>query len=214
MEVHIMFYCSEKSWSLVTDNYYPDSVVKYTITEKSWSFVTDNYYPDSVVKYTITHEANGNWSSRYYVNDDNETVFDDSMLVRERKDESNLVKLLRDTVQYGSTDEIAKTILKIVSGMDMLMFSVVKHDPNQLFTGGCNKSYYSIQHIWWSDTLEVDKIRHGTPALATVETDEHENVKISIDTIYSYNVYHTALTNFLQGKSFDGFVIVDPHVVK
>ena len=183
-------------------------------SEKSWSFITDNCYPNSIAKYTITHEANGNWSSRYYVNDNNEKVFDDSMLFREIKNESNLVKLLHETVCYGSKDEIAETILKIVLGMDMLLFSVVKHDPNKLFTGVCNKSYYSIQYIRWSDVLAVNKIHHGTPVLATVETDEHENVKISIDTTDSYNVYHMALNNVLRGKSFDGFVIVDPHDVK
>lgn len=185
MEVHIMFYCSEKSWS----------------------FITDTCYPDSIAKYTITHEANGTWSSRYYFNDSNEKVFDDSMLFREIRNEPNLTKLLRETVCYGSPEEIIETILRIVSGMDMLLFSFAKHDPNQLFTRGCDVSYYSIQQIKWNDAM--NKIYQGVPVLAKAVNDDG-NVKISIDAIDSDNVYHMAMSKVLQGKPFEGFVIVDP----
>lgn len=190
MEVHIMFYCSEKSWS----------------------FITDSYCPDSIAKYTITHEANGTWSSRYYFNDNKEKVFDNSMLFREIRNEPNLTKLLRETVCYGSPEEIIETILKIVSGMEMLLFSVVKHDPNQLFTRGCDVSYYSIQRIWWADyqMLVRKNINQSVPVLATVVNNDG-NVKISIDATNSINVYTMAVTKVLQGEAFEGFVIVDPY---
>ena len=180
-------------------------------SEKTWSFVTNNYYPDSVVKCTIKHLSDGTWSARYYVNDNNEEVFDDSMLVRKVVNEPSLIKLLRTTICYGSPDEIIETILKIVSALDLLLFSVTKHDPNQIFTRGCNTTYYSIQNIWWNYTLS--RVQQGTPVLGTITYKNNMDVDISIGATNGVdaNVYRAALVDVLLGKSFDGFVIIDPY---
>ena len=177
--------------------------------EKSWSFVTNNYYPNSVVKCTIKHSSDGTWSARYYVNDNNEEVFDDSMLVRDVVNEPSLIKLLRTTICYGSPDEIIEIILKIVSALDMLLFSVTKHDPNRIFTRGCDETYYSIQNIWWNYTLS--KVQQGAPVLGTI-TYENNAVNISIGATsgVNANIYRAALVDVLLGKSSEGFVIVDP----
>ena len=182
-------------------------------SEKSWSFVTNNYYPNSVVKCTIKHLSDGTWSARYYVNDNNEEVFDDSMLVRKVVNEPSLIKLLRTTICYGSPDEIIEIILKIVSALDLLLFSVTKHDPNQIFTRGCDTTYYSIQNIWWNDTL--NKVQQGTPVLGTITYKNNMDVDISIGATNGIdaNVYREALVDVLLGKSFDGFIIVDPYEV-
>ena len=179
-------------------------------SEKSWSFVTNNYYPNSIVKYTIKHSFDGTWSLRYYVNDDNEEVFDESMLVREVKDEPSLIKLLRETICYGSPDEIIETILKIVSALELLLFSVTKHDPNQIFTRGCDTTYYSIQNIWWNYTL--NRVQQGNPVLGTIRYEKNLDVNITIGATNGVdaNIYRAALIDVLLGKSHEGFVVIDP----
>lgn len=178
-------------------------------SEKTWSFVTNNYYPNSFVKCTIKHSSDGTWSARYYVNDNNEEVFDESMLVREVVNEPSLIKLLRTTICYGSPAEIIEIILKIVSALEMLLFSVTKHDPNQIFTRGCDTTYYSIQNIWWNDTL--NKVQQGNPVSGTI-TYKNNDVNISIGATNGIdaNIYREALVNVLIGKSFDGFVVIGP----
>lgn len=196
MEVHIMFYCSEKTWS----------------------FVTNNYYPNSFIKYTIKQLPNGNWSLACYVNDNGEKVFDESMLSREVKDDPCLIRLLHETVCYGSINYIIETILKIISAMNMKLFSVTQHDPGQLFTRNCNATYYSIQNIWWDDVK--NEVCQGRPIVARVENHDGNGAerisKISIDLPNNTdaNVYHMALSNILHGKAFSAyifnyFVIVD-----
>lgn len=179
-------------------------------SEKSWSFVTNNYYPNSVVKCTIKHSSDGTWSTRYYVNDNNEEIFDDSMLVHEVVNEPSLIKLLRTTICYGSPDQLTDIILKIVSALDMLLFSVIKHDPNQIFTRGCDENYYSIQNIWWNDTL--NRVQQGTPVLGTITYKNNLDMNISIGATNGVDadICRAALVDVLLGKSFDGFVIVDP----
>ena len=180
-------------------------------SEKSWSFVTNNHYSNSVVKYTIKHSSDGTWSLRYYINDDNDEVFDESMLVREVKDEPSLIKLLRTTICYGSPDEIIETILKIVSALDLLLFSVTKHDPNQIFTRGCDTTYYSIQNIWWNYTL--NRVQQGSPVLGTITYEKNLDVNISIGATNGVdaNIYRAALIDVLLGKSHEGFVVIDPY---